>query len=222
VTHTDDGPLRDDDPERLRDRLTRRRFVTTGAVLGAAVVWGAPFPFVDKKIGADIASAAGPTGPTGPASSTSTPQEAPTGGTGPEAPTSTGTTGPTGPDYLPDRVVIDGLRDVRSVKVTRADVRFAQRFVEPGSASWVVDLSWWDQPATGSHRKAKALHRLRRVGTAQRKINGAGSVEVTVKLTKAGRELIERHPNGKLFLRTTFTDGRGRKLPSNWLLRGRA
>jgi hypothetical protein len=203
-----DGPAGKPQDERSGDRLTRRHFVASGVVLGAAVIWNNPFPFADNVIGASIAAAAGPTGPTGPDD---------TGGTGPEVPTGgTGTgTGTTGPAYPADPVVVAGLRDLNAIKVTRSQVSFSQRFVESGQASWVVDLGGWKEPTKAHNASLRSPVRL---GTAKKKITGAGRVKVTVKLTKAGRALLRRHPDGKLVLRTTFTDPRGRKLPSTWLL----
>jgi hypothetical protein len=201
------GPAGTPDDERSRDRLTRRHFVASGVVLGAAVIWNNPVPFADNAIGASIAAAAGPTGPTGS-----------TGATGPEVPTGGTGTGATGTAYPADPVVIAALRDLKAIKVTRSQVQFSQQFVEPGKASWVLDLGGWKEP-TGAHNAA--LRSPIRVGKATKKINGAGRVKVTVKLTKAGRALLHRHPDGKLVLRTTFTDPRGRKLPSTWLLRRR-
>ncbi len=70
------------------DGLSRRDFVVSSTVLGAAVVWGASFPFANAAIGQTIPaglSVTGATGPTGPTGAT--------GNTG-----STGTTTSTGPN----------------------------------------------------------------------------------------------------------------------------
>jgi hypothetical protein len=94
VTKTSgDGESVSGTPTPSDDRgLSRRGFITAGMALGAAVVWGAPFPFADAVIGQGVAQAAGPTGPTGP-----TGPAAPGGDTGATVPVgATGTTGATG------------------------------------------------------------------------------------------------------------------------------
>jgi hypothetical protein len=200
-------PLGDDEP----DRLTRRRFVASGVVLGAAVVWTSPFPFADEAIGATIHSnvdgPTGPTGPTGPAETGSTGTTAPTGTTGPAG---TGTTGPTGqnPPELPDDATVRrGLNNITELKVGAQRVRFKQHYIQPGFVAWNLYL----MPAG-----AKATYALRptRIGkkAARKKVARAGRPLNTVDITKRGRTLLKEHPSAQLVLYTTFTDPRGHRI----------
>jgi hypothetical protein len=215
-------------------RVTRRRFVASGVVLGAAVVWNAPVPFVDELIGASIASAAGPTGPTGstgptgppppttpttpttPTAPTPTPVIEPISAPAPNAPNAPGQPPPPGHHFPSDRDVIAGLRALKSLKRTGSQVSFSQRFLESGTVAWSLDVRSWGHAKKKAHHTALPTH----VGSAHKKLELTTTtrVKAAVKISKSARAALKNHPHAKIVLRTTFTDSRGHSITTHTLL----
>jgi hypothetical protein len=198
------------DPDE-QDRISRRRFVASGVVVGAAVVWNSPFPFADDAIGATIRASDGPTGPTGPGDTGGT---GTTGTSGPTGPTgTTGTTGPTGSTgstghhkkHRPsDFAIRQGLRDVSHRRLTGRQMRFSQHYLEAGTVLWRLFVV--------PGRQNRIALRPTLVGSGRQAVHGAGTPSVSIALNAAGRRLLPLHPKANLVLHSTFVDSRGHQV----------
>jgi FG-GAP-like repeat/FG-GAP repeat len=83
-------------------------------------------------------------------------------------------------------------------------LRFTQRFDRAGIARWTLD-------AVISKTRAAKAPRTTPLGRAAKTLRAAGSVTVTLRLTRTGRRFIANHAKAKLRLRTAFVDRAGQR-----------
>jgi hypothetical protein len=193
--------------------ISRRRFVASGAAIGAAVVWGAPFPFADAAIGQVIhgragLDATGTTGPTGPTGSTGTGSTGTTGSTGKTGPTSTsGPSGPTGPTgkHKPSkthRIKIE----LHGGSITEDDhghIPVTLENIGTGACTGTVKL----EAMVGKHGHR---HRVS-LGSAHFNIPAKRKHRLQIKLDRAGRTQLSEHHSVPIRLVVTVHDGRNQQ-----------
>jgi hypothetical protein len=195
------------DPEEPQgaDGFNRRTFVVSSTALGAAVVWGASFPFADAAIGQTItatAATSGTTGPTGTSGSTgNTSSTGSTSSTGTTTTTTTssttattGSSGSSGPAPKPapaparapakvgalEIIVVSALREHKS-GIVRANVRWTG----PHALRAVAVL----QAVIGAGRTRRRVD----IGRTEITLESERLTIVDIALDKTGLELIAAH-----------------------------